>query len=164
MKTITIKVPNWFPTRYELEKYKRKFIKWLFPPRCTDCNKPVKTSGFYWKQYRTGTHPLGIKNTQSDFAIRSNRPSCARCMKWFIHNLSKEIGNCTICEAQNVPVIGYTFSKEQKSSFTFLWHWWNGSTFCMKCIDELLDNGEPASDIYRTVRKNGKWTAVPDFY
>lgn len=167
MKTISIKVPNWFPTTHDLRQYKRRFKMWLFPPRCVDCNKCVKTSSFYWKQRnRVGTHPMGYKNCKADFAIRASRPYCARCMKWFLHNLSKETGNCTICETKNVPVLGYTFIKEPANVITFLWHWWNGSTFCMKCVDELLDKGEPASDIYRIKNIGGKWLCIdePDFY
>jgi len=141
MKTITIKVPNWFPTSHDLRQYKRKVKMWLFPPRCQDCRKRVKTTRFYWKQRRTGTHPLGIKNTISDFAIRSNKQVCVDCMKKYLHQYLKNNGNCTICEAKDVPVMGYTFTKEPANITTFLWHWWNGSTFCMKCVDELLDNG-----------------------
>ena len=162
---LKIKVPSWFPTSHDLRQYKRRFKMWLFPPRCVDCNKCVKTSSFYWKQRnRIGTHPMGYKNCKADFAIRASRPYCARCMKWFLHNLSKETGNCTICETKNVPVLGYTFIKEPANVITFLWHWWNGSTFCMTCIDELLDKGEPATDVYTTKIINGKAVTVPDFY
>lgn len=165
MKTITIKVFDWFPTPHDLRHYKRKFKMWLFPPRCVDCNKRVKTNEFYWGQRsRTGTHPSGIKDTVSDFAIRVSRPYCVRCMKWFLHNLPIETGNCTMCEAKNVPILGYRFIKEPKTFITFLWHWWNGSTFCMKCVDELLDKGEPATDFYVTKIINGKAVTIPEFY
>lgn len=148
MKTITIKVPNWFPTSSDIRQYKRKLKMWMFPPRCSDCNTRVKSSNFYWKQYRTGTHPLGYKNTQDYFAIRASRPSCVSCMKKYLHQHPKDMGTCSICDATDVPVIGYTFSKPQKLFITYLWHWWNSGTFCMQCIDDLLDNGKPATDFY----------------
>lgn len=164
MKTIKVKVPKWFPTSTELREYKRKFKMWMFPPRCRDCNKRVKTSQFYWKLSRTGTHPLGHKNTVSDFAIRASRPSCATCMKKYLLQHPKDAGDCTICEETNVPVMGYTFSKEPKLFLTFLWHWWNGSKFCMKCIDDLLDNGHPATDIYSVKTVDGKSCSIPEYY
>jgi hypothetical protein len=167
MKTlnIKIKVPNWIPTLQNLRQYKRKVMWWLFSPRCVDCKKRLNTNYyFYWKQNRTGTHPIGIKDIQADFGMRINRPSCNSCMKTFIHQCSKDIGNCVICETQNVPVLGYTVNRETNTIITFLWVWWNGSTFCMKCIDEMLEKGQPASDIYDIVIKNNKRTLVPRFY
>lgn len=164
MKTITIKVPNWFPTRYELQRYKRKLKFWLFPPRCEQCKTRMKTSRFYWKQVRIGTHPLGIKNTHGEFAIRSNRRLCVGCMKKHLHQHPKDMGNCSMCETQNVPVMGYTFTKEPQTITTYLWQWWNSGTFCMKCIDELLEKGTPATDIYTMKTINGIRVSVPEFY
>ena len=161
---IKIKVPNWIPTLQTLRQYKRKVRMWMFPPRCLDCNKRLNTYSFYWKQNRTGTHPLGIKDIRTNFAMRVNRSSCNSCIKTFIQQCPKDIGNCAICETQNVPVMGYTFNKETKTIFTFLWAWWNGSTFCMKCIDELLEKGEPTTDVYEIVIKNNERTLVPRFY
>ena len=165
MKTISIKVPNWFPSSYDLRQYKRRFTMWLFPPRCKDCNTRVKSSTFFWKQRnRVGTHPLGVKNTMGDFAIRSNKRLCAGCMKKYLHQHPKDTGNCTICGTKNVPVMGYMFTKEPANTTTFLWHWWNAGQFCMQCIDELLDKGEPATDTYTIKTINGKRVTVPDFY
>lgn len=146
MKQIAIKVPNWFPLTNDFRKFKRKLTKWIFPPRCVGCNKRLKSPEFYWKHSRVGTHPLGFKNTTSTFGIRVSRPYCIGCMKTYLHTLNKEIGNCTICETKNVPVMGYTFIKEPKTFITFLWQWWNGSTFCMNCVDEMLNNGQEATD------------------
>ena len=165
MKTITFRVPNWFPTWYDVLKYKQTITRWLFPPRCSDCNKKVKTARFYWKQRnRVGTHPMGYKNCKADFAIQSNKRVCVDCMKKYLHQHPKDTGNCTICETQNVPVMGYTFTKEPANTTTFLWQWWNSGTFCMKCIDELLEKGTPATDIYTTKTINGTRVAVPEFY
>ena len=164
MKTLTIKVPNWFPTTSDVQRYKWKLKMWMFPPRCSDCNTRVKSSNFYWKQHRSGTHPLGYKNSISDFALRVSFPSCAACMKKQLHQLPKNIGYCTLCEVKNVPVLGYFFDKETKQFFTFLWHYWNGSTFCTKCVDELLDNGQPATGVYRMIYKKGKLIRIPEYY
>lgn len=142
MKTIRIKVPNWIPTsRRDIQRYTQKFIKWVYPPRCVDCNKKVNNDVFSLRQLREGTHPLGMKNLESEFAIRATRSSCVSCMKKYLHALRTEMGNCTICEKRNVPVLGHHYIKSSKIFITFLWYWWNGSTFCMNCVDELLDNG-----------------------
>lgn len=142
MKTISIKVPNWVPTSHDFWRYKQKLMKWLYPYRCVDCNKRLKARDFYLTQQRIGTHPIGIKNVIGEFGIQANRISCVSCMKKFLQQCPKDIGNCTLCETKNVPVMGYTFNREPKLFLTFLWIWWNSGTFCMKCIDDLLDNGE----------------------
>jgi len=141
VKTISIKVPNWFPTSHDFWRYKQKLMKWLYPPRCADCNTRLKHNRFYWTQQRTGTHPLGMKNTVGDFSIQANIPRCINCMQKFLRQCPKDIGTCTICETKDVPVMGYTFNREPKLFLTFLWAWWNSGTFCVRCIDDLLDNG-----------------------
>lgn len=148
MKTIT--VPDWVPTSRDFQRYKQKFIKWVHPPRCVDCNMIVTTDEFHWTQHRTGTHPLGHKNTISMFAIKATRCSCVRCMKVYLHQRPKHVGNCTLCDARDVPVMGYTVVKEHTLFITFLWHWWNSSSFCMNCIDDLLDNGREVAPFLNT--------------
>lgn len=148
-----IKVPNWFPTGYQLRQWKRKLNYILFPPRCEDCKTRVKASRFYYKQYRSGTYPTGFKCI-ADFAIKANRTSCPSCIKKYLNPTTT--GKCTICETENVPVMVYIFNREPKTSITFLWGWWNSGEFCMQCIDELLEKGEWATDYY----VNGK----PRFY
>lgn len=145
MKTIIIEVPNWIPTLRDLHKYKHTVSKWIFPPRCVDCNKRLKSSTFEWRQHRTGTHPAGTKNVECDFGINISRPYCVNCAREFLHNLPYDVGNCTICETKNVQVMGYRYIKEPKTFITFLWGWWNGSTFCVKCVDELLSKGVPTT-------------------
>lgn len=164
MKTISVPVPDWFPTKKQLSGYKRKFLKAIFPPRCVDCNIRVRTSSFYWKQLRAGMHPMGFANTIGIFAIRVNRRSCATCMSKYLHSLPKENGTCTLCTATDVPVLGYTFLKNPTTTVTFLWHWWNGSEFCMKCVDDLLTHGDAATDVYDTVVNDGVRRTVPVYY
>jgi hypothetical protein len=46
-----------------------------------------------------------------------------------------------MCEKQNTAIMGYHYNKDTKQVITFFWHWWNGSKFCLECVDDLLDTG-----------------------
>jgi hypothetical protein len=81
--------------------------------------------------------------------MRAGKAWCTSCMKRYIHSLEHEKGECAICKTNNVGVMGYHTSKENNVTITFLWHAWNSGKFCTDCIDELLDNGTPQTDVYQ---------------
>lgn len=141
MKTrkITISIPSWVPTKYQLRDWKKKVKQFFFPPRCVGCKckVPNEYSNAYGK-YTTGTHPLGFKNSQAMFIVKVYAQMCGPCLKKHIHTLSLPNGKCTMCEKKDVPVMGYT---SENPTIIFLWHWWNGSQFCLDCVDDLLDTG-----------------------
>jgi DNA-directed RNA polymerase subunit N (RpoN/RPB10) len=140
-RTITIKIPKWVPTRYQLRAWKKKLYVFFVPYRCHSCNCKIPDRyGSYVKQ-KTGTHPLGYKNVCTDLVIKSSKSWCRNCTKKYIHQLNLPIGQCTMCEKQNTAIMGYHYNKDTKQVITFCWHWWNGSKFCLECVDDLLDTG-----------------------
>jgi len=140
-RPITIKIPKWIPTRYQLHAWKKKLYVFFVPYRCQSCQCKLTSQYSEYIKRKTGTHPLGYKNCYAEFVIRSSKLLCNNCIKEYIHQLDLPIGECTICEKQNTATIGYHNDTHTKHTITFCWHWWNGSDFCLDCVDDLLDTG-----------------------
>ncbi len=140
-RTITIKIPKWIPTRYQLRAWKKKLYVFFVPYRCQSCNCKIPGQYGSYVKPKTGTHPLGYKNVSGMFAISASKSWCTKCVKQYIHHLDLPIGNCTMCEKKNTPIMSYHHNTHTRHTITFLWYWWNGSGFCLDCVDDLLDTG-----------------------
>ena len=143
MKTrvITVKIPKWIPTKYQLRAWKKKLYVFFVPPRCHSCKCKIPDNYGSYVKKKTGTHPLGYRDVCSNFVIRSSKSWCRNCIKEYIHQLDLPIRHCTLCEKPNAAVIGHHYNRDTNHIITFCWHWWNGSYFCLDCVDDLLDTG-----------------------
>jgi len=144
---LKIKVPSWVPTWYDINLFKRAIKFKLNPPKCEKCNKKLGVKSFYYGHMVTGNY-YGYQSHQK-FAMRSGVSWCQGCMKKYVHSLEKKTGKCDICCTKDVEVMGYHHDSKNKIIITFLWNYWNGREFCVKCIDGILDNGVKQTDIYR---------------
>lgn len=139
--TITFKIPSWVPTRRQLLRYKKQVKLFFFPPRCGSCNCKLPVEYPLYYKHRAGNH-MGVDTAYSEFAVYATDNKCAACLKQYIHQMDLDIGigACDLCNRKNTKVVGY-HNNLKGIIITFLWQFWNGRSYCLPCVDDLLDTG-----------------------
>jgi hypothetical protein len=85
---------------------------------------------------------MGCHDVHSEFAVYATDTKCATCLKQYIHQMDLDIGigTCDLCNRKNTKVVGY-HNNLKGTIITFLWQFWNGRSYCLPCVDDLLDTG-----------------------
>jgi hypothetical protein len=147
--TYTFKVPSWFPTRLELEHFRRWVPYKLNPPRCPSCNTKIISNN---EGYFAG------KINDQDFYVNLRPTRCAKCAEEYINSLNLEKIKCASCgETKN----GTGFHKNDGNIMSMYWHpFWNGSSHCVDCITYVIRTGKFETNYLKYNRFTKKFGCV----
>jgi hypothetical protein len=146
--TFSIKVPDWFPTKNELEQFRRWVRYKLNPPRCSTCNTKIITEHGYFD---------GKINGQ-DFCVNLRPARCRKCAEEYINSLKLKRVKCSSCGKTKK---GTGYHNNDGNIMTMYWHpSWNGRAHCVDCITHAIRTGEIVTNHLRYNRFTKKFGCV----
>jgi hypothetical protein len=135
--TFSIKVPDWFPAKNELEQFRRWVRYKLNPPRCSTCNTKIITEHGYFD---------GKINGQ-DFCVNLRPARCKKCAEEYINSLDLKKVKCSSCGETKK---GTGYHNKNGNVITMMWGGsWNGKNHCIDCITHTIKTGKIETDIKR---------------
>jgi ribosomal protein L37E len=138
MKQVTFKVPDWFPTHYELDRFRRWVRYKLSPPRCPTCNTKIPK--------KLGSYFVGKINNQR-FYVSLSPARCRKCTEEYINSLDLKTVKCASCGNTEK---GTGYHSKNKNILTMMWGAsWNGKEHCIDCINHAIRTGEVETGVKR---------------
>ena len=135
--TFSIKVPDWFPAQYKLERFRRWVRYKLNPPRCSDCNTKIITNYGYFADKINGR----------DFLVDLRPTRCKKCAEEYVNSLKLKKVKCASC-GETKKGTGY----HNKDGNVIIMMWdasWNGKNHCIDCITHTIRTGKIETSIRR---------------